>query len=415
MDIQKASDNELQNKDKQKSLSNALRQNLKRRKNKSIVKTESELNSLGIDKPIAQTRVVVAMSGGVDSSVVASMLHHEGYEVIGITLQLYDHGKAIAKKGACCAGQDISDARNVAEKLGIPYYVLNYESKFKESVVDDFVETYLAGETPIPCVKCNQTVKFRDLLDTAKELGADVLATGHYVQRAVDKNGKASLERGIDQTKDQSYFLFATTNEQLDFLRFPLGNQTKNATRKMAEEYGLEISDKPDSQDICFVPEGGYASVIEKIRPGACDAGDIVHIDGEILGKHNGIIGYTVGQRKGLGIAWHEPLYVVKLKPEERQVIVGAKSDLLVSKFFIRDINWLGDEKEISDNDFEIKTMVKWRSTQEPRAAIVRKSNGNNGLFEVELIKPEEAVAAGQACVIYDGNKMLGGGWIVKD
>ncbi len=362
---------------------------------------------LNINKPRAQTRVVVAMSGGVDSSVTAAMLHEAGYDVIGITLQLYDHGAAIGKKGACCAGQDIHDARQVAEQLGIPHYVLNYESKFRESVMDDFVESYLAGETPIPCVRCNQSVKFRDLLQTARDLDADVMATGHYVQR-IDAHGRAELHSGKDSGKDQSYFLFATTQEQLDFLRFPLGNLTKDETRALAARYGLAISDKPDSQDICFVPTGGYAKVIEKLRPEACDPGDIVHVDGTILGKHQGIVHYTVGQRRGLRIAHANPLYVIRLDAETKQVIVGPKEALAKQSFTIKDTNWL---EEFNGEDEAV--MIKWRSMQDLKPATVTMlENGNARITPAE---PEYAIAPGQACVLYDGSRVLGGGWITAD
>jgi len=361
---------------------------------------------IGINKPKDQTRVVVAMSGGVDSSVVAAMLKEEGYEVIGITLQLYDHGASLQKKGACCAGQDINDARNVAELINIPHYVLNYESKFKESVMDDFVESYLAGETPIPCVKCNQSVKFRDLLETAKDLGADALATGHYVKRMMGEGG-AELHRAADHDKDQSYFLFATTKDQLDFLRFPLGSFTKEYTRELAQKYQLPVSSKPDSQDICFVPNGNYASVIEKLRPGACDAGEIVDEQGNILGQHNGIIHFTVGQRKGLGIAHAEPLYVLKLDAEKKQVIVGAKASLLTKTFLIKNLNWLADTA-LGEEGIEVQ--VKLRSAQSPIPAIVRLAEDNKA--EVTLLNPRDAVAPGQACVMYEGERVLGGGWI---
>ena len=306
----------------------------------------SDLNSLGLPKSPAETRVVVAMSGGVDSSAVAALLKEQGYEVIGITLQLYDHGAMVNKKGACCAGQDIHDARRVAETLNIPHYVLNYESKFKESVMDDFVDTYLAGETPIPCVKCNQSVKFKDLLQTARELGADVMATGHYVQRK-EEGGVASMYRAADPARDQSYFLFATTQAQLDFLRFPLGHlRSKEETRALAARFGLQVADKPDSQDICFVPSGGYAKVIEKLRPGALEPGEIVDVDGNVRGHHTGIINYTVGQRRGLGISDEDPLYVVKLDAEKKQVIIGSKEALLKQSFIIRECNFLGKSGE---------------------------------------------------------------------
>lgn len=365
------------------------------------------MNSLGFNKPESQTRVVVAMSGGVDSSTVAAMLHAQGYEVIGITLQLYDHGVAVGKKGACCAGQDIHDARRVADTLGIPYYVLNYESRFKESVMDDFVETYLAGSTPIPCVRCNQSVKFKDLLATARELGADCMATGHYVQRVVNEEGQAQLMRGADPDKDQSYFLFATTQEQLDFLRFPLGGLDKAKTRKLAEQYGLAVADKPDSQDICFVPTGGYAEVIKKMRPDAIRPGEIVHVDGRVLGAHAGIINYTVGQRKGLVSGSADPLYVVKLDASTNRVIVGPREALGRSEFSITELNWLGDALNQPINDIR----VKMRSMQTPMPARVVPVGD---AATIELVNPYEGIAPGQACVVYDGDRVLGGGWIAN-
>ncbi len=363
------------------------------------------MNTLGIHKPASQTRIVVAMSGGVDSSVVAAMLHEEGYEVIGVTLQLYDHAAAIQKKGACCAGQDIHDARRVAESLGIPHYVLNYESKFREAVMNDFMDTYLAGQTPVPCVRCNQSVKFRDLLATARDLGADAMATGHYVQRRVE-SGRAQLLRGADSKKDQSYFLFATTQQQLDFLRFPLGDRTKEQTRRLAARYGLAVSDKPDSQDICFVPEGGYARVIEKLRPGACDPGEIIDLGGEVLGRHQGIIHYTVGQRRGLLDGQAEPLYVIRLDAEKNQVVVGPRPALATSRMRLRDVNWLDSDLPQAGGEVEIR----WRSSQPLRPALLR--GLPDGGMEVELIQPEEGVAPGQACVAYLGERVLGGGWI---
>ncbi|MBN8828270.1 MAG: tRNA 2-thiouridine(34) synthase MnmA [Sphingobacteriia bacterium] len=362
-----------------------------------------------INKPIKDTKVVVAMSGGVDSSTVAAMLHEVGYQVIGITLQLYDLGITLEKKGACCAGQDIYDAKNVADKIGFPHYVLNYESLFKESVMDDFADTYLRGETPIPCVKCNQSVKFRDLLKVAKELGADALATGHYVQKRY-VNGKAQLIKGSDPFKDQSYFLFATTKEQLDFTYFPLGGLNKEETRKHAERFGLEVANKPDSQDICFVPNGDYVSVISKLRPGALDAGNIVDLAGKVLGTHDGIINYTIGQRKGLGISSPDPLYVVKINPDTKEVVVGPESALKSSEFFIKNINWLGDGETIPDEGIE--AMVKLRSTHKGTNAIIKKYDSEKAI--VRMLTPERAVTPGQACVIYDGDIVLGGGWIEK-
>lgn len=364
----------------------------------------------GNSKPKGK-RVVVAMSGGVDSSTVAAMLVEEGYDVVGITLQLYDHGQALKKKGACCAGQDIYDAKSVAERLNIPHYVLNYESRFKESVMDDFVKSYLAGETPIPCVRCNQTVKFHDLLKTARELGAEWMATGHYVRR-IEGAGGAEMHQGIDPSKDQSYFLFATTREQLDFLRFPLGGLKKEETRALAQKYGIPVADKPDSQDICFVPNGDYASVIERLKPGAADPGEIVHADGRVLGAHKGVIHYTVGQRKGLGVSLpgdqNDPLYVLRIEPEARRVIVGPKEALLRNELTVHDINWLDADLPPEG----VEAMVKLRSAQAPVAAMVL-GNGKGGA-RVRLHEPVAGIAAGQACVAYRGSRVLGGGWIAR-
>lgn len=367
------------------------------------------MNSLGFDKPESETRVVVAMSGGVDSSTVAALLKDEGYDVIGVTLQLYDHGVAVGKKGACCAGQDIQDARRVAETLGIPHYVLNYESRFKQQVMDDFADSYMNGETPIPCVRCNQTVKFKDLLGTARDLGADCMATGHYVQWAAGEGGRSHMLRGADSNKDQSYFLFATTQEQLDFLRFPLGGLNKSETRELAAKYGLVVADKPDSQDICFVPSGNYVSVIEKLRPGAADPGDIVHIDGTVLGQHDGIIHYTIGQRRGLGISAAEPLYVVKVDAESKRVIVGPKEALYEDRVSIRELNWLGGELLPTEG---VPVHVKLRSAQDGVPATAY--GLPDGSAEVVLHEPQTAITPGQACVMYDGQRMLGGGWISR-
>jgi tRNA-specific 2-thiouridylase len=371
------------------------------------------LNSLGLPKPVAETRVVVAMSGGVDSSVVAAELAREGYDVVGVTLQLYDHGAALAKKGACCAGRDIHDARRVAEEMGFAHYVLDYESHFRESVIDEFADAYLAGATPVPCIRCNERVKFRDLLETAKDLGADCMATGHYIQRKTGLHG-AELHRAADPVRDQSYFLFSTTREQLDYLRFPLGHlQTKAETRALAARHGLSVADKPDSQDICFVPDGNYAGVIEKLRPGAADPGEIVDLQGQVLGTHRGVIHYTIGQRKGLGIGGlADPLYVVRLDPQTRHVVVGPKAALATRTVPVREINWLGDVPFTSQPEWELE--VKLRSTRPPAPAILRPISETEA--EVELLTPEEGISPGQACVFYapDSSRVFGGGWIWK-
>ncbi|SIT76704.1 tRNA 2-thiouridine(34) synthase MnmA [Pontibaca methylaminivorans] len=372
---------------------------------------DSRLNSLGFAKPPAETRVVVAMSGGVDSSVVAALLADEGYDVVGVTLQLYDHGAALAKKGACCAGADIHDARRVAEERGFPHYVLDYENVFRDAVIDEFADSYLAGATPIPCVRCNERVKFKDLLATARDLDADCMATGHYIQRHAGPQG-AELHRAVDAARDQSYFLFSTTREQLEFLRFPLGHlHSKAETRALAHRYGLIVADKPDSQDICFVPNGDYASVIKKLRPGAADPGEIVHADGRVLGTHEGIIHYTVGQRRGLGIGGlSDPLYVVRLDAEKRQVIVGPRELLATRAVPVREINWLGDAPFASRAEWPLS--VKLRSTRPPTEAVLRPVSETEAT--VELLSPEEGVSPGQACVFYDpdGSRVYGGGWI---
>ena len=370
------------------------------------------LNSMGFPKAPKDTRVLVAMSGGVDSSVVAAMLSEEGYDVVGVTLQLYDHGAALAKKGACCAGRDIQDARRVAEEMGFPHYVLDYENKFKESVIDEFADAYLAGATPVPCIRCNERVKFRDLLETAKDLDADCMATGHYIQRFVE-NGKAELHKAADPDRDQSYFLFSTQQKQLDYLRFPLGHlKSKKDTRELARKYGLPVADKPDSQDICFVPNGSYAAVIEKLRPEAANPGNIVNLNGEILGTHKGIINYTVGQRRGLGIGGGDPLYVVKLDADKQQVIVGSKEALATRTVMIKEVNWLGEDKFIDSSERSIAVRV--RSTRPPKEAIIRPITETTA--SVELLVAEEGIAPGQACVFYDieGTRIYGGGWITK-
>ena len=374
---------------------------------------DPQLNSLGFAKPPSETRVVVAMSGGVDSSVVAAKLADEGYDVVGVTLQLYDHGAALAKKGACCAGIDIHDARRVAEEKGFPHYVLDYENIFQDAVIDEFADSYLAGATPVPCIRCNERVKFKDLLETAKDLDADCMATGHYIQRKMGANG-AELHSAADARRDQSYFLFSTTPEQLDYLRFPLGHlPNKDATRALAAEYGLAVADKPDSQDICFVPNGDYASVIEKLRPGAAEPGEIVDHTGKVLGTHEGVIHYTIGQRRGLGIGGlSEPLYVVKLDVDSKQVVVGPKEMLATRIVPVREINWLGDEPFESHEAWHLS--VKVRSTRPPREAIIRPTGPDTA--EVELLTPEEGISPGQACVFYDteSSRIFGGGWIWK-
>lgn len=371
------------------------------------------MNSLDLPKAPHETRVVVAMSGGVDSSVVAGLLKRQGYDVVGITLQLYDHGAATHRKGACCAGQDIYDARRVAEALDIPHYVLDYEDRFRESVIDRFAESYLAGETPIPCVECNRSIKFRDLLATARDLDADVLATGHYVASRPLPGGGRGLYRALDPARDQSYFLYATTAAQLDFLRFPLGELPKDETRRLAQELGLSVAQKPDSQDICFVPQGRYADVIARLRPDAARAGDIVDRDGRVLGRHEGIIHYTVGQRKGLRLAVGEPLYVLRLEPDSARVVVGPRTALATSRIGLTDLNWLGS-MPLAGLAAE-PVAVRVRSTREPRAAQLT-YDAATGRAEIVLATPEDGVSPGQACVIYADDdpraRVLGGGTI---
>ena len=377
--------------------------------------SENNLNSLSLEGPPSGCRIVVAMSGGVDSSVVAALLKDQGYDVVGITLQLYDHGEAVGRKGACCAGQDIHDARRVAEKLGIPHYVLDYEARFADTVMDDFVGSYLSGETPVPCILCNQKIKFKDMLDTAVDLGADAMATGHYIASLLNEAGEWDLLRAKDPERDQSYFLFSTTKEQLKMLRFPLGNLQKSEVRKIAESYGLSVADKPDSQDICFVPTGRYTQVIERLRPGAAEPGDIVHVDGRVLGQHQGIINYTVGQRRGIGVALGEPIYVVELDAENAKVIVGPRECLQIKIVELRDVNWLGSEVLDSIGPLGIEVFARVRSTQAPQPATLLVRDGR---VLVELHMGEDGVSPGQACVLYESGegqaRILGGGWIKK-
>ena len=375
---------------------------------------ELELNSLMLPRAAQDTRVVVAMSGGVDSSVVAALLKRQGYDVIGITLQLYDHGAGASRKGACCAGQDIHDARRVAAAIGIPHYVLDYEERFRREVMRPFAESYVAGQTPVPCIACNQSIKFKDLLETARDLSADVMATGHYVASHLVAAGW-ELRRAADAERDQSYFLFGTTREQLGFLRFPLGDLRKEETRQLAADLGLAVAHKPDSQDICFVPTGRYTSIVEKLHPGAAEAGDIVHIDGRVLGRHSGIINFTIGQRRGIGIASAEPLYVVRLDAARRTVLVGPREASMSRRIALREVNWLGDGTLSGLPADGLPVWARIRSSQPPRPATLHMEDGG---AVVRLAEGEDGISPGQACVLYDSDAMrariLGGGWIMS-
>ena len=383
-----------------------------------MININQVIEEMDLEGDPSDHRVVVAMSGGVDSSVTAALLVEAGFEVVGLTMQLYDYGTALQKKGACCAGSDINDARLVSSRLGIPHYVLNYESIFQDQVINDFADSYLRGQTPIPCVRCNQTVKFTDMFDRAKNLGASAMATGHYIRRKKEF-GRVSLHTGIDSIKDQSYFLFATTKKQLDFIRFPIGSLTKDETRFVAKRHNLNVADKPDSQDICFVPEGKYADVVRKLRPGSIDAGNITDVNGNILGNHNGIIDYTIGQRKGIGIGGRKGvddnnsvLYVIALDTDNNNVIVGPKEFLSCNKIKISECNWLIDLLK----DEEFKIFVKLRNSSNPVIGTIKVNFNNNSAF-LFFDKPQFGVSTGQAAVFYDlkeSSRILGGGWITE-
>lgn len=367
------------------------------------------MNDLGFDKAPRATRVMVAMSGGVDSSVTAALLKEGGYDVVGATLLLRDYGMADESEPSCRTGQEIEDARSVARALSIDHHVVDLKTRFRDSIMADFADTYLKGETPVPCVACNRVIKFGELWNFARSLGADALATGHYVQWRRGSAGP-ELHRGADAVRDQTYFLFATSRAQLEYLRFPLGGMAKSATREHARRFGLPVSEKPDSQDICFVRGGSYAGVVEALRPGAMRPGDIVHVDGRVVGRHEGVIRYTVGQRRGLGVAAEEPLYVVRLEPETARVVVGPREALARTAFRVRDLNWLGDQPAPPDG---VKVAVKVRSTMTPAPAVVHPAAG--GGAEIVADEPLFGIAPGQACVLYDGDRLVGGGWIVRE
>tara|TARA_B110001454_G_scaffold154164_1_gene143435 strand:+ start:2677 stop:3831 length:1155 start_codon:yes stop_codon:yes gene_type:complete len=375
----------------------------------NTINMANKLNSIGLNKNPKDTTVVVAMSGGVDSSTVAGMMKKEGYKVIGVTLKLYNDTKEIAKSKQCCSGQDIMDAKRVAQKLNIEHKVFYYQNKFKEGVVNNFVESYLKGETPIPCIQCNKTVKFKDLLEESKNLNADALITGHYV-KSITKNNTTEMYRAIDENRDQSYFLFNTTRDQLNYLRFPLGGILKNETRKIAKELNLNVADKPDSQDICFVPNGDYVSVIEKFRSDAFKKGNIKNSYGEVIGVHDGIVNFTIGQRKGIKVAAKDPLYVIEINADKNEITVGSRADLIKKNILLKDLNLLVDKKK-----FDEDIMVKVRSTGK---LLKSKLNIENGKAKLNLLEDEYGISPGQACVFYskdeNGYKVLGGGWVTK-